>query len=42
MKDFKKRLYIIIIIIGLIIFGVSYAASVAMHERSHNYGECDC
>ena len=42
MKNWKKRIYIIIIIVGLLIAGLSYAASVAIHERAHDYGECDC
>ena len=42
MGNLKKRIYIIIIVVGLLICGASYAASVAFHERAHNYADCGC
>ena len=40
MKKFKKNLYIIIIIVGIIIVAVSYLMANALHERLHVEGEC--
>ena len=44
MKNFKKRLYIAVIIAGLLILavGVSYVVSVAPQAKTDGYESCNC
>jgi len=42
MKNFKRRLHIIIIILGLIIASGSYLLMNVLHDRMHIPGDCGC